>query len=557
MKIKSIYILMSALFIVTACNHLDFDESTGESKEFFYSYFDKTTSLVNHHYSYLYQDFGVLDGAMLDCATDDAEYVYTNSKIQNFNNGIWSALKPLDTRWNESYSAIRSINDFLASYANADFSRFENNKDYAERLKLMESLPYEARLLRAIYYFDLAKRYGAIPMPLTVLTIDEANSISATPFTEVINFIVSECNATAAKLPEVYTQDVGETGRVTKGVAMALKSRALLYAASKLHNANSDVEKWKQAASAALDLMNSGLYQLEGNINTVVTNKITSASNELIMVRRNQQSNAFERKNFPIGYEGGGTGTCPTQNLVDAFQTINGYDVMLTENGWESNDPEFDAATPFANRDPRLRKSVLVNNDQFKGRQLECFQGGQDGAPTQGASITGYYLRKYIQETVDLTPGIESKEYHHWIVFRYAEILLNYAEAMNEAFGPDYIDGSFTISAREALNMVRTRATMPAISPGLSAEEFTAVLRQERRVELAFEGHRFWDIRRWMIGEQTQKQIYGADIQRTDNAVTYSLKTIENRVWSEKMNLYPVPQQELYINPNLVQNQGW
>lgn len=557
MKIKSFYILMAILFSLTACDHLDFDESVGESKEFYYSYFDKTRSLVNHHYSYLYQDFGVLNGAMLDCATDDAEYAYTSSNVQNFNNGSWSALNTLDARWSESYKAIRSINDFLKSYEDADFSRFENNVNYEDNLKLMKSLTFEARLLRALYLFDLAKRYGDIPMPMSVLTIEEANNVSETSFDNVIEFIVDECDATAAELPTVYTQDVGETGRVTKGVAMALKSRALLYAASKLHNQSGDVEKWKKAAAAAANLMNTGIYQLEANINTDITNKITSASKELIMVRRNGTGNDFEKKNFPIGYEGGNSGTCPTQNLVDAFQTKTGYDVALTQAGWQSDDPNFNAENPFANRDPRMNKILLYNGVSFKGRALECFQGGKDGQPVQGASVTGYYLKKYIKENIDLTPGINSKDYHHWIVFRYAEILLNYAEAMNEAFGADYTDATYTMSATEALNMVRTRAKMPAVSAGLSKEDFNWVLRRERRVELAFEGHRFWDIRRWMIGEDTQKNIYGAEIVKSGDNVNYSLKLVETRVWDNKMNLYPIPQREIYINKKLTQNSGW
>ncbi|TKG97297.1 RagB/SusD family nutrient uptake outer membrane protein [Puteibacter caeruleilacunae] len=556
--IYSLSLLVIGTLLFTGCDHLDFDESVGEPKEYFYAYMSTTNQLVNYHYSMLYQDFGVVDEAMLDCATDDAEYVYSDSKIQSFNDGSWSAMKTRDDRWSISYNAIRSINDFLKTFAETDFSKFKYNDTFDESFKKLESLPYEARLLRAIYLFDLAKRYGDIPMPLTVLTPDEANAIVPTSFDDVIDFIVDECDATAAELPWVYTAELGETGRVTKGVAMALKSRALLFAASKLHNSAGESSKWTLAAQAAKELIDEQQYELESNVAKNITNLVTSKSKELIMVRRNSDSNKFEKLNFPIGYEGGNTGVCPTQNLVDAFQTKNGYDVTLTSSGWVSNDSDFEENEPFANRDPRMSKALLYNGQSFKGRAIEAYEGGLDGLPIQGASLTGYYLRKYLIEDLNLSPGINEKGKHHWIVFRYAEILLNYAEAMNEAYGPDYTDATFTMSAVDALNLVRGRAEMPLVTAGLTKEQFTTVLRRERRVEFAFEGMRFWDVRRWMIGNETQKAIYGAAItMNEDGETSYALKLIEERNWNEKMNLFPIPQQELYINPNLEQNTGW
>lgn len=559
MKIYKVKVLLFAVFALTACDYLDFDESTGEPKEYWYSYFNTSRQLVNYHYSKLYQDFGNVGNATLDCASDDAEYVYSNSAIQAFNDGSWSAINVRDTRWDISYNAIRSINDFLKTYAETDFSRFQYNQNYEEELFKNESLPYEARLLRALYLFDLAKRYGDIPMPLTVLSVEEANSIEPTPFDDVIDFIVEECDATAQELPWVYTTDIGETGRVTKGVAIALKSRVLLYAASKLHNPNNDISKWEAAAKAAFELISDvdNPYSLEGDINKDITNIVESQSPELIMIRRNSDSNYFEKNNYSIGFEGGNTGICPSQNLVDAFQTNNGYDVSLTESGWDSDDPSFDETNPYVDRDPRFYKAVLYNGAVYKNRPMEIYEGGMDGLPIQGASLTGYYLKKYLIENLDLSPGIDQKDKHHWIIFRYAEILMNYAEAMNEAYSPDFTNSELTMSATTALNMIRQRAQMPLVS-GLSQEEFKAAIVQERRVEFAFEGMRFWDIRRWMIGNNTQQNLYGArvvrDISGNDQ---YELKLVENRVWDEKMNLYPIPQQERFINPNLDQNSGW
>jgi len=556
MKIfKNILITLTILGL-SGCKFLDFNESVGDSKDFFYSYFDNVKRLLTYPYSLLYEDFGSVDGAMLDCATDDAEYAYSKSLVQGFNDGSWSAMKTLDSTWNVSYTAIRSLNDFISTFAETDFSRFKNNIDYAQSMAEIQSYPYEARLLRVIFLFDLAKRYGDIPMPLKTLTITEANEITKTPFDDVIVYIVNECDSTAEHLPVNYVNEIsGETGRVTKGIAMALKSRALLYAASKLHNPGNDVNKWQKAAMASLDLINSNIYILEPNINTVITNSVTSR--EVIMERRNTDNNAFEKLNFPIGYQGGQSGTCPSQNLVDAFQTKNGYDVVLTATGWNSADPGFNPNSPYANRDPRLYKSILYDGATWKGRPVESFIGGLDGYPIQGATPTGYYLRKYLVETVDLSPSINSMAKHHWIVFRYAETLLNYAEAMNEAFGPTYSDATYTLTALAALNQVGTRATMPALS-GLTKDAFTTALRRERRVEFAFEGLRFWDVRRWMIGESTQKTINGVSISKNAGGLkTYTLNNIDSRVWDDKMYFYPIPQQELNINKNLSQNKGW
>ena len=163
---------------------------------------------------------------------------------------------------------------------------------------------------------------------------------------------------------------------------------------------------------------------------------------------------------------------------------------------------------------------------------------------------------KYMNETVSLSPTNPIKKPHHFILFRYAETLLNYAEAMNELGGPDYTSDAdeLPMSARTALNMVRSAANMPNITD--NGDDFTTRLRNERRIELAFEDHRFWDIRRWMIGDVV-KDIYGVKITKKGSKYSYTPVKIQTRVWEEKMNLYPIAQSEIYKNGNLTQNDGW
>lgn len=561
MKIKYLFTTLTASLLLGSCNFLDYDETNGlKTKENIYKYFSSTEDMLINVYSYMPQDLGILSGAMRDCASDDAEYGDRGGYVQDFNNGNWSSLNSWDSQW-QLYYGIRAANGFLEEIEHVDFSRFEYSNDYKNMMIMLRLFPYEARVLRANYFFELARRYGDIAMPLTVLSTEDANSISKTGFQEVISFISRECEECARELPDSYIGlPNNEFGRITKGFALALRSKALLYAASELHNPTKDKGKWKASASAALDLINTELYQLDAR---ETANNIDSK--EVVLFRMNPDNSNFELYNFPIRFTEGKrsevtTATFPSQNLVDVFETINGYSVTLTENGWESADPAFNPQKPYANRDPRFYRAVLTDGASFKGGEIELFSGGKDDASvSEGGSPTGYFLRKYIQESTSFTPDNEVKNKHLWVIYRYAETLLTYAESMIETFdSPTYTDNTYRKSALDALNEVRTNAGMPAIG-NCSKEEFIKKLRNEWRVEFAFEDHRFWDVRRWKIGGDTQKSLYGVSIvKETDGTKIYQKTLYESRVWNERMYFYPIPQNELFTNPNLLpQNSGW
>jgi hypothetical protein len=245
---------------------------------------------------------------------------------------------------------------------------------------------------------------------------------------------------------------------------------------------------------------------------------------------------------------------------VDAFQTANGYDITLGSNGWETSDPEFDVTKPYKGRDPRFARAILADGMSFKGSTIETFVGGKDYSATRNdlGSPTGYYLRRYIQESTSFTPENTVTNKHQWIVYRYAEALLTYAEALNEYLGnPTSTVGDFSVSALEALNMVRANAGMPDVTV-TSQSDFRDAVRREWRVEFAFEDHRFWDVRRWDIGQATQGQVDGVEITRKSGKSDYKRMTVETRTWSARQNLFPIPQSELFCNPNLnPQNTGW
>jgi hypothetical protein len=560
-KIKIFLTLLLPLTIVS-CNYLDFDETDRlTSKEDIYKYFTSTENLLTDVYGYLPQDLGVIDGAMRDCATDDAEFAPTAATVQIFTNGSWSALNTPDAQWANLYAGIRSANAFIDDIQNADFSRYEYDGNYKQMMTKLKYFPYEARLLRAYFFFELARRYGDIPMPQTVLTTEQANSITKTPFQEVVKFIVNECDAIAPELPVSYKGITDQTGRMTKGFAMALKSKALLYAASKRHNALGNKDLWKESAKATLHLIDSVQTYHWYSLDRWNANNIDSK--EVVMFRRNGDSQTFEQVNFPVRFTAGKSsqaGACPSQNLVDAFETINGYPVTLSENGWLCDDPAFDEQNPYSARDPRFAETILADGMDFKGSKIETFSGGSDEGPiTLGGTPTGYYLRKYIQPTTHFEPGNIVSNKHLWIIYRYAETLLTYAESMVEAFdNPAYSDATYTHSALWALNQVRENAGMPPVT-ATNKDEFIAKLRNEWRVEFAFEDHRFWDIRRWEIGAQTQTRLYGVSIEKTElDTKQYHRILYEARQWNDRMYRYPIPQSELFKNTGLApQNTGW
>ena len=541
---------IAALF--TGCDYLDFDETTGMTKEEMYSYFGNVTSLSTFVYSQLPQDFGAIGDALRDAATDNAVYTWNQSSVYNVYNGTWSPLKTVDDVWSNYYTAIREANSFLENYSLEVLERFKWNVDYEIDVEKAKMRVHEVRALRAFFYLELAKRYGDIPLLTRTYQIDEINSVEKTPFDKVIDFIVDECDKAAPELPVSYKDFYNETGRATRGMAMSVKARALLYAASKLHNPSHDTDKWKKAAKASYDIIKTGWYTLP-NIDVdplydVNGGNVVLNSSQLIFERRNNDDNAFESRNLPIGFENGNSGNTPTQNLVDAYEMADG-----TPFSWENAKH---ASKPYSERDPRFYKAILYNEASFMGTKIATFEGGRNASPITGATLTGYYLRKYMNETVSLSPTNPIKKPHHFILFRYAETLLNYAEAMNELGGPDYTSDAdeLPMSARTALNMVRSAANMPNITD--NGDDFTTRLRNERRIELAFEDHRFWDIRRWMIGDVV-KDIYGVKVTKKGSKYSYTPVKIQTRVWEEKMNLYPIAQSEIYKNGNLTQNDGW
>lgn len=550
--IGKVFCLLFTSVAMFSCQDLELNESTYVSKTYQFSNFARVKKVMTDVYSYLQPEFDAVGETMIDCASDDAVYASVPDKIKTFYDGSWSSMNPIDNKWDYYYKAIRSANYFLENCPE-DFPDSQNNHDYSRNIKQLRNYPHEARALRAYYHFELLKRYQNIVIVDRVLTEEEVNGLEVSTYDETVEWIVNELKEASKKLPTSYSGTYfSEIGRVTRGFALAARVRALLYAASPLNNKDNNKEKWAKAAQAAKDFLE---YNEKVRAYSLLdfSNSPNADSKAVIFSIRESASSKFERANFPIGMEEGKSGICPTLNLIEAFDLADGNPFEYAKHKELLLDP--------SKRDPRLKRYIISNGDKFKGEIIQSYYGGKNGLPLTNASPTSFYLRKFIIENTSLTTGNVQIFPHNWPVFRYSEVFLNYAEALFEATGNPSFKGSlsgvkYKLSPLEAVNKVRTIYGMPELKE-VNPNRFRKRLRNERRVELCFEGHRFWDIRRWKIGNKTQL-IYGLRLSKKENDV-YSLskEIIQERCWNEKMNYYPLPITELSKNTNLIQNDGW
>ena len=547
---------ISIAFTLSSCNgFLDREEDSFIDKTATFDSYNRTKQYLTYAYTLLPDGLNRFSReAMLASATDDAEFAIESAEIQQFNNGSWNALNNPDDVWNRYFSGISKCCTLLenTNHVNLDISRLDPDKqvEYANSLKDIRMWRAEARFLRAYFHFELLKRYGPIPIVTSTLSINgNYENMPRPTMKEVVDFIAKECDIAADTLELTPWRNVNDAfGRATKGAALALKSRLLLYAASPLYvdfgdtseaNKPTDIALWKSAADAAKAVIDLNQYELASSYADLFKNDFQNK--EYIFVRRYTANSDFEKSNFPVSFGGKG-GTNPSQNLVDDYEMLDG-----TPFDW--NDPA-KAAQPFENRDARLGATILMNMAPFKGKKVATYPEGADASPNPNATKTGYYLRKFLNEDVNIQTGGSSSG-HVVPLFRLAEIYLNYAEALNEC---DPTNPDIALY----LNKVRNRASLPNVS-ALSQEQMRAVIQHERRVELAFEEHRSWDVRRWKIASSTLgAPLMGVQIERKPlGGYTYMPVKVEQRVFQPKMYWYPIPQSEVLKLKQWKQNNGW
>ena len=425
--------------------------------------------------------------------------------------------------WSDPYLVIRRVNILLSGIDVVPF-----NTTYTDALgntrRLNDSMKAEARFLRAYFYFELVKRYGGVPIiGDKVYELNENIELPRSTFEQCIKYIVSELDDIKDDLRSLPLPDAAASAHVVNTqAAQALKIRVLLYAASPLFN-----EK--------------------------------PIESEVIFFRENAMDKTVETANGPLGLSGAKQGngrTNPTQNLVDAFLMKDGH--FINDKGKY----EYNEQLPYAQRDPRLEYTIIHNGSSWVNSTMETWQGGANNPLGSSYSLTSYYMRKFMGDFEAANEYQDTQ--HNWVMFRYAEILLNFAEAENE-----YLPTP-SQAVYDAIIALRRRAgiepgeknlyglTTDGLTHKLTQAEMRKVIQNERRIELAFEEHRYWDIRRWRLAEQVYAQpIQGMYITKSQTSTTYVPQAVLNVQWDNKRYFYPIPYSEVIKNKNMVQNPNW
>ncbi|MDW7695868.1 RagB/SusD family nutrient uptake outer membrane protein [Flammeovirgaceae bacterium SG7u.111] len=451
--------------------------------------------------------------------------------------------------WNRDYDVIRKILVFL--------DEMEGNEvlDNDEKTSLIA----EARVIRAFMYFRLMVRYGGVPIIDKVYALDDEFSFPRNTMDECAAYVEADIAAAMPDLPEAIFASDGDFGKVNQSVAKALLSRFYLYMASPLFNESNDQSKWQKAADAALDLIDDGNYSLHPDYTTLFNAPSGTANNELIWARNYTASNAHDLPMYMMGrrwgaYGGWGGAGGVSQNLVDDYEMTNGELPFIKENhvNTATINPAsgYDPQNPYANRDPRFYQSVTFDGTELRDVIMEKWISsdgatwGFDSYKQSGDNPrSNYTLRKFMPGT-DVMPdmGWSQNYVSPYIRFRLGEVYLNYAEAMFE-LGDE-------ATCREYLNMIRARPTveMPAIPATVTGEELRTKLYNERRVELAFEEHRYFDVRRWKIAPYTEVvNLHGIDIVKdVDTGVkTYTPVSLFERAWDDRLYFIPIAIEEI------------
>ena len=575
--------LVTATCFITACKKDFLDQKTLSAVDETAVFRDSTRSLgiINDLYSALGISFNPrrFNNTGLDAACDESEPVsdptiYTY-KISSGGINASNADKGL---WTTTFRMVRAANIFLK---NKDSIRISNTtRDYWVG---------QVRFFRAWYLFTLLKHYGGIPLIGDKIFADnEKIDVPRSSFEACIKYLTDELDAAAATLPSSYNSGDPNQLRVTKGSALAVKARMLLYAASPLFNSgprsddpdhfltfpSADPERWKQASDAAKAVINLGVHSLYTSSATPLYTLFLQNTPQPEHILAYWQP-AVTANNFYVeasanptsrgGFNGWqGTKYFPTQELVDEFDMINGLRITDPASGYPGIGDNM-----YKNRDPRLTYTVNYNGSirtlgSFGSQPVNTYTGviptgnaaatsaSLDGIYTPTGALTGYFRYK-------MCNGATGELYRPWVVMRYAEVLLNAAEATNEYFGA-------TTEVYDWLKMIRSRAgIMPGIDglyglkAGMTKEEMREAIWHERRVELAFEEHRFWDVRRWKIAPQTENaETHGMEITRAANgSFSYRVIVIRKHVFTDAMYFWPIPQSELTKSPALKQNPGY
>ena len=498
---KKIVLIITIAMIFSSCHDiLDTNPTTFYTQETFWQNADHAEQAVVGCYQALTHNdlFNAQTPFMWDCMSPNA-YNYDNQNGANeYARGIhtstWLGMN-LNV-WRGCYRGIGRCNFVIENVANISM-------DEALRSRLVG----EAKFLRAYYYDKLNEVFNGVPLILDPPSITEHINLPRNSYAEVLNAILKDLDDAAAILPTSYPSR--NTGRATKGAALALKARVLL-----------QNHQYADVVTACEQIFQLNHYQLYPNYNGIFR-KVNEGNSEIIFDVRFKAPEVTNSYDIILAQY---STQAPLQNLVDAYQMIDGKPITESE--------LYDPQNPYVNRDPRFAQSILYLGVPWRSRVATEFDLHQ----------TGYSFRKFTEYNAT-TVGTLSNSETSFIILRYADVLLMYAEALNEIEGP-------VSAVYSAINSIRTRPSvnMPELANGLSKEQMRNAIRLERRIELAGEGSYFYDIRRWdIISQGMTGPIFGS-----------KGNIIESRSYNSNRDLYfPIPYTEIDLNPALEQNPGY
>ena len=558
---KKLFIVFASAVLLNGCDFLDtkidtdltplsIETSSGTLWYFGYAM-----------YSSIQSGFSVLDDNLFATVSDEAQRTRESGYAYTFNRGILNADNvgsATNSIYYKCYEGIRACNFFLDFSENGEeFLAWNRNIDanpdnFEKDLRNLRWLRAEAHVCRAYYYMELIKRFGGVPIVETTLDKDEnPGKIPRASYDDVVEYIINEIDTYKDGLQtdwKTHPDNVARSdGRFDLKSALAIKARVLLYAASPLNNPDNDITKWERAARSTQDVITLMNYSMPNNrdYGGYFQGNTASAHDESIFVLRVGLSNSLEKANYPIATIGGNSGVTPTQDLVDAYEYLR----------TATPDPN----DPYKGRDPRLAATIVTNGSTWNNRTIDQSPGGIDNMRNPNASKTGYYLKKFIRDNLNLTQNATDPDV--WIIFRYADILLMHAEAMNEAYGSNNRPDGFTMSARQALTYVRNSASTSLSQINISdVALFREAVKRERRVELAFEDHRYWDLLRWKDAESVlNKPVHGVEITKDESGnFVYQPKNAGERVFHERNYHFPFTRSEIVNSGGtLKQNEGY
>lgn len=563
MKQRIIYILMAVSLLAPSCESaFDFGSDGRVTYDEIFSDYELTKKYLATAYSYMpYYGATSAGSTFLASYTDEAQnaqdVVPGNSTLQYYQGNMSSSNNLLDGNlYDDMYKGIRACNVFIAHVDEVPFFKIEEHRGQWKG---------EAYLLRAYFYLQLIKRYGPVPIFKEELPLDyDFSSMERPTFYENVQAIIDDCDAAMAQPELLYRQVSGlQDGYMTRGVANAIKSQAILFAASPLWNDGNDY--WDEAAAVTKDAMDKlegagfglynpasisvpGLYSKYQEYFLTASEGVENPSEEKETIKGTTRMTLWSNYGLPVLANVTKAGMSPSQELVDAYETIDGVPVLDPEMpyldaqhlqpNYNVDNTLYDPADPYANRDPRLFSTIYCNGNYHNLSNntvpVETFVGGNCGI-SENSNLytrTGYYLRKFINYASKNNYNVDG----YWHDFRMAEIYLNFAEANF------YANGTVTTEALAAVNKIRARAGMPDVPSNISAQDFELKLRNERRIELAFEEHRYYDLRRWKIQSNYEGIVTGMKITESEGTYSYDRIVVQQRaVTSEKYLMWPIP----------------